>query len=84
VVINDNEPDSTDDEDKDKEAEATRGSVDLDSAEQDANLYSALLTQDTNPELYKLIIPSSPEQWYNVEASCYVDEEPLLGLEPKG
>jgi hypothetical protein len=45
------------------------------------NLYSALLTQDTDPELCKPIILSSPERWYNVEASCYVDEEPL---EPKG
>ncbi len=35
-------------------------------------------------ELYKPIIPSSPERWYNVEASYYVDKEPLLGLEPKG
>jgi len=43
VVIDDDEPDSTDDEDED-EAEATRGSVDLSSAEQDANPYSALLT----------------------------------------
>jgi hypothetical protein len=83
VVINDDEPDSTDDEDED-EAKATRGSVDPSSAEQDANPYSALLTQDTDPELCKPIIPSSPERWYDVEAGCYVDEEPLLGLELKG
>jgi hypothetical protein len=73
-----------DDENEDEEAEATRGSVDPSSAEQDANPYSALLTQDTDPELCKPIIPSSPERWYDVDAGCYVDEEPLLGLEPKG
>ena len=87
VIIDDDEPDSTDDEDEDEdkdEAEATRGGVDPSSTEQDANLYSALLTQDTDPELCKPIIPSSPERWYNVEAGCYVDEELLLGLKPKG
>ena len=83
VVIDDDEPDSVDNEDEDEDgAEATRGSVDPSGAEQDANPYSALLTQDTDPKLCKLIIPSSPERWYNVEAGCYVDEEPLLGLEP--
>jgi hypothetical protein len=41
VVIDDDELDSTDDED---EAKATRGDVDLSSAQQDANPYSALLT----------------------------------------
>ena len=82
-VVIDDEPDSTDDEDEDEdEAEATRGGIDPSSAEQDANPYSALLTQDTDPELCKPIIPSSPERWYDVEAGCYV-EEPLLGLEPK-
>jgi hypothetical protein len=87
VVIDDDEPDSTDDEDEDEdedEAEVTRGSADPSSAEQDANPYSALLTQDTDPKLCKPIIPSSPERWYDVEAGCYVDEEPLLGLKPKG
>ena len=44
VVIDDDELDSTDDEDEDEEAEATCGSVDPGSAEQDANPYSALLT----------------------------------------
>jgi hypothetical protein len=87
VVIDDDEPDSTDDEgedgDEDK-AEATRDGVVPSSAEQDANPYSTLLTQDTDPELCKPIIPSSPERWYNVEAGCYVDEEPLLGIELKG
>ena len=83
MVIGDDEPDSTDDEDED-EAEATRSSVDLSSAEQDSNLYSTLLTQDTDPELCKLITLSSPERWYDVEASCYVDKELLLGLKPKG
>jgi hypothetical protein len=83
-VVIDNEPDSTDDEDKDEDkAKATRGSADLSNAQQDANPYSALLTQDMDPELCKPIIPSSPERWYNVEASCYVNKEPLLGLEPK-
>ena len=85
VIDDDDESDSTDDEDEDEDkAEATRGGVDPSSTEQDANPYSALLTQDTDPELCKLIIPFSPERWYNVEAGCYVDEEPLLGLEPKG
>jgi len=60
VVIDDDEPDSTD-EDED-EAEATRGGADPSSAQQDANPYSALLTQDTDPELCKPIIPSSPER----------------------
>jgi hypothetical protein len=94
AVIDDNEPDSADDgdenededggKDKDKdEAEATRGSVGPGSAEQDANLYNALLTQNTDPELCKPIIPSGPERWYDVEAGCYIDEELPLGLEPK-
>jgi hypothetical protein len=62
VVIND-KLDSTDDKDEDEdEAEATRGSVDPSSAKQDANPCSALLTQDTDPELCKPIILSSPEQ----------------------
>jgi hypothetical protein len=81
VVIDDDELDSTDDEDEDEDeakAEATRGGVDPSSAEQDANPYSALLTQDTDPKLCKPIIPSSPKQWYDVEASCYVDEEERL------
>jgi hypothetical protein len=61
VVIDDDEPDSTDDEGEDEdedEAKATRGSANPSSAEQDANPYSALLTQDTDPELCKPIIPS--------------------------
>jgi hypothetical protein len=45
VVIDDDEPDSTDDEDEDEdEAEATRGGADPSSAQQDANPYGALLT----------------------------------------
>jgi hypothetical protein len=45
VVIDDDKLESTDDKDEDEdEAEATRSSVDLSSAEQDANPYSALLT----------------------------------------
>jgi hypothetical protein len=44
VVIDDDELNSIDDKDKDKDkAKATRSSVDLSSAKQDANLYSALL-----------------------------------------
>jgi hypothetical protein len=62
VVINNNKLDSINNKDKDKDkAKATCGSVDLSSTKQDANLYSALLTQDTDLELYKLIILSSPE-----------------------
>ena len=83
VVIDDDEPDSTDDEDVD-EAEAPRGGVDPSNAERDANPYSALLNQDTDPKLSKPIVSSSPERWYDVEAGCYVDEEPILGLEPEG
>jgi hypothetical protein len=74
VVIDDDEPDSTDDEDEDED-EATRGGVDPSSAEQDANPYSALLTQDTDPELSKPNVPSCPEQRYDVEAGSYVDED---------
>jgi hypothetical protein len=45
VVIDDDELDSTNDKDEDEdEAEATCSSVDLSSAKQDANPYSALLT----------------------------------------
>jgi len=76
VVIDNDELDSTDDKDED-EAEDTRSGVDPNSAEQDANPYNALLTQDIDPELCKPIILSSPERWYDVEAGCYVDEEPL-------
>ena len=47
-----------------------------------ANPYNALLTQNTDPELCKPIIPSSPKRWHSVKAGCYVDKEPLLGLEP--
>jgi hypothetical protein len=46
VVIDDDEPDSTDDEDE-YEAEVTRGSVDLSSAEQDANPYIPLSVTDS-------------------------------------
>ena len=87
VVIDDDEPDSTNDEDEDEdedEAEVIRGSVDPSSAEQDANPYSAFLTQDKDPELRKPIIPSSTERWYDVDAGCYIDDEPLIGLEPRG
>jgi len=42
------------------------------------------IEEDVDPELCKPIIPSSPERWYDVEAGCYVHEEPLLCLEPKG
>ena len=90
VVIDDDEPDSTDDEDEDvdededeAEAEATRSSVNPSSVEQDANPYSALLTQDTDSELCEPIIPSSPRRWYDVEAGCYVDEEPAPHSLPK-
>ena len=63
VVINNNELDSIDDEDEDEdEAKAICGSADPSSAEQDTNPYRALLTQDTDPELCKPIILSSPEQ----------------------
>jgi hypothetical protein len=34
-------------------------------------------------ELSKPIDPSNHEAWYNVKASCYIDEELPLGLEPK-
>ena len=85
MVIDDDESDSTDDEDEDEdEAEVIRGSVDPSSAEQDANPYSALQTQDKDPELRKPIIPSSPERRYDVDAGCYIDDEPLIGLEPRG
>jgi hypothetical protein len=59
VVIDDDEPDSTDDKDED---EATCSSIEPSNAKQDANPYSALLTQDTDSELCKPIIPSSPER----------------------
>ena len=32
-------------------------------------------------ELSKSIVLSSPGRWYDVEAGCYIDEEPSLGLE---
>jgi hypothetical protein len=66
------------------EAEAPRGGVDPSNAERDANPYSALLNQDTDPKLSKPIVSSSPERWYDVEAGCYVEEEPLPGLESEG
>jgi hypothetical protein len=45
VVINNNKLDSTNNKDEDKDkAKATCSSVNLSSAKQDANLYSALLT----------------------------------------
>jgi hypothetical protein len=44
VVINNNKLDSTDNENEDEEAKATRSSVNLSSAKQDANPYSTLLT----------------------------------------
>jgi hypothetical protein len=76
VVIEDNKPDSTDDE-----AEAARGGVDPRRAERDANPCSVLPAQDTPLEISKPIGPSSREQWYDVEASCYEGLNP--GLEPK-
>jgi hypothetical protein len=60
---------------------ATRDSVDPSSAGRDANLYSILLIQDTDPELSKPIVLSDAERWYNIEAGCYVDKGPPLGLE---
>jgi len=80
VIIEDDEPESMDVED---EATAASNDVDTIRAEQDASPSSTILNQDPTSELSKPIIPSGPERWYDVEAGCYVDEEPLLGLEPE-
>jgi hypothetical protein len=82
MIIEDNEPDSTDAED---EAEAASDDVDVDTirVQRDASLSSTLPNQDPAPELSKPIDPSASERWYDVEAGCYIDEELPPGLEPE-
>jgi hypothetical protein len=56
-----------------------------DTPDPEAAAVSALVdaSADFAFELSKPINPSDYEAWYDVEASCYVDEELPLGLEPK-
>ena len=83
MVINDDELDSTDEEDED-EAEAPRGGIGPSSAGRDAGPYGALLTKDTDTKLSKPTVWSSPERWYDVEASCYVARSRFQALSLSG
>jgi hypothetical protein len=80
VIIEDNEPDSIDTKDA---AKAASDDVDAIRAERDASPSITLPNQDPTSKLSKPIDWFAPERWYDVEASCYIDEELPLGLEPK-
>jgi len=82
VIIKDNGLDDIDAEDEAK-AEAASDDVDTIRARRDASPSSTLLNQDPAFELSKPIDPSAPERWYNVKASCCIDEELPPGLEPE-
>jgi hypothetical protein len=57
----------------------------LDTPDPEAAAVSALVdaNADFAFELSKLINPSDHKAWYDVEASCYVNKELPLGLEPE-
>jgi hypothetical protein len=57
-------------------ATTTSADVGSSSADGDAGLRRTFPTCDPASELSKVTDPSDPERWYDLEADCFVDEEP--------